>query len=249
MISIITATFNSEKTIGQTLTSVLNQTYQDWELLICDGGSTDNTLKIIDACGDTRIKIVSRTDHGIFDAYNKGLSNVSGEIFGTLNSDDHFSNDRILEFIRDQFQKHDNYDLIYGNVTYFKRGHKEKISRQWRNNFFKLDNFKLGFMPAHPTVYMRNKSCLRDVRYNPVYKYAGDFEYLIRIFKTPGLETQYYDKILVNMLDGGTADGNLKSKLKHWSELHSILKNHFGNGIGIPFIINKVLNRIIEMKK
>ena len=194
MISIITATYNSEKTISKTLNSLLNQTYTDWELLICDGSSTDNTLNIINAQCDHRIKIVSTTDSGIFDAYNKGLEHITGEIFGTLNSDDHLSDETTLNFIYNQFKRNKKIDLIYGNVTYLDRDNPEKISRKWRNNFSKINDFKLGFMPAHPTVYIRNKKIFTDIKYKPSYSYVGDFEYLIRIFKSSRVNAKYINK-------------------------------------------------------
>lgn len=249
MISIITATYNSKKTVRRTIDSLLIQNYENWELLICDGGSNDGTLQIIKEYNDDRIKIVSTNDAGIFDAYNKGLDHIKGEIFGTLNSDDHLADENVLELIHEKFQQYENCDLIYGNVTYLQRKNGEKISRVWRNNFTNQRDFKVGFMPAHPTVYMRNNPKMSSIRYNPKYRFAGDFEYLIRVFKVKEIHTHFTNKNLVNMLDGGTADGNLKNKYKHWRELDSILKFHYGKGIGLSFIFSKFLNRFLEYLK
>ena len=247
MISIITATFNSEDTIVETLKSVLSQTYTDWELLICDGGSKDKTLSIVEKFKDPRIKIVSKKDTGIFDAYNRGLSYVKGDIFGTLNSDDHYANDSVLQMIYDTFESFAKIDLVYGTVRYISRKDRKTITRIWKNNFQNSNDFEFGYMPAHPTVYLRNTPEIISVRYKPHYKYSGDFEYLLNIFFSKNnLNIKFQDNVMVNMLDGGTADGNIFEKFKHWSELRKTLKIYFGKGIGAKFIFSKLINRIKE---
>ena len=246
MISIITATYNSEETLRKTIESVINQSFTNWELIICDGGSTDKTLAIVKSYCDVRIKIASTKDVGIFDAYNKGLAAATGGVLGILNSDDHYAHSEVLRAISDAFGSDQDLDLVHGKVQYLSRKDKVSTTRLWRNNFSNILSFRDGFMPAHPTVYLRWTEKVREIRYDESRKYAGDFSYMLKLFSAHPVKIKFFDFIMVNMLDGGTADSNIWGKLRHWKELDEILRSHFGSGISIRFVIRKFLNRLKE---
>ena len=154
--SIITISFNSENTISETLKSVKNQSFKDYEYLLIDGESIDGTLSIVKE-QDHISKIVSEADKGIYDALNKGIKNFTGEIIGILNSDDTFYDENSLQYIADAFDK--DTDCVFGDLIYTDKN--EKVKRVWKGSAFKKGAFKKGWMPAHPTftveeVFIKN---------------------------------------------------------------------------------------------
>ena len=152
-ISIITATFNSEKFIMSNLNSIINQSYKNFEHIIIDNKSTDQTIDIIKNHGKN-LKIISENDKGIYDAFNKGIELASGEIISILNSDDFFADEKILEEVINVFEEN-KVDIVYGNLKYVKRNNLNKIVRYWKSNPYILNNFKVGWAPPHPTFFVK----------------------------------------------------------------------------------------------
>ena len=164
-ISIITVSYNSEKTISKTIESVYKQNYQDFEYIIIDGQSNDKTLDIIKqykTIFKEKMIWVSEKDKGIYDAMNKGLKMASGEVVGLLNSDDFYTSRDILSTIYENFSKEKNIDAIYGDVHYIDTNKSKRIIRYYSSKFFKRSLMRLGFMPAHPSFYIR-KECLNKI--------------------------------------------------------------------------------------
>ncbi|MDC3367786.1 glycosyltransferase [Flavobacteriaceae bacterium] len=207
-ISIITICFNSEKSIFQTFQSVKNQSFNNYEYVLIDGGSIDGTLTIAKN-QDHISKLVSEPDNGIYDALNKGIKNSNGEIIGFLNSDDSFYDENSLQYIYNAFD--DNTDCVFGDLIY--TDIKENIKRVWKGSAFKKGAFKKGWMPAHPTFYCRRSVYEKLGQYDDSFKIAGDFELMLRFLEKHNIRSKYIPKTLVNMKVGGASNNGLKSKL------------------------------------
>ena len=215
-ISIITVTYNSEKTIADTIESVLKQTYKDIEYIIIDGKSTDNTINIIKRYASlfkNRIKWISEKDKGIYDAMNKGIQLATGEIVGTLNADDYFTNDKIIELIYKEFDNHKEIQAIYGDVHFVNPNNLQKCVRYYSSKFFKPYLMKLGFMPAHPSFYIKKECCTQYGLYKTDYKIAADFEFLLRLIYINKISTKYIPVDMVTMRTGGISTSGYKSHI------------------------------------
>ena len=207
MISIITISFNSEKSISETFQSVKNQSFNNYQYLLIDGGSSDGTLTIAEEQSHLS-KIVSEPDKGIYDAINKGIKNSTGEIIGFINSDDTFYDENSMQHIVDAFDQET--DCVFGDLIYTDKS--EKVKRVWKGSEFKKGAFKKGWMPAHPTFYCRRSIYEKLGLYDDSFKIAGDFELMLRFLEKHNIRSKYIPRILVNMKVGGISNSGLKSK-------------------------------------
>ena len=215
MISIITATYNSAKTINDTIKSVLCQTNKDFEYIIVDGGSTDETIDIVKSYESEffgRLKWVSEKDKGIYDAMNKGIKMASGDIIGILNSDDYYTSDDILQTIADAF-KCQNVDAIYGDIHFIKDGVPDKCVRYYSSRLFSPFWLRFGFMPAHPSFYCKREVFDKSGLYRLDYKIGSDYEMMVRLFRKHKISSRYVPKDFVTMRTGGASNSNLQSRL------------------------------------
>lgn len=215
LISLVTITYNSFKTVEETLTSVNSQNNSFLEHIIIDGKSSDNTLEICSDFGHIS-KIISEPDKGIYDAINKGIKNSTGEIIGFLNSDDTFYDENSLKHISYAFD--DNTDCVFGDLIYTDKN--ERVKRVWKGSEFKKGAFKKGWMPAHPTFYCRSSVYEKLGLYDDSFKIAGDFELMLRFLEKYDIRSKYIPHTLVNMKVGGASNNGIKSKL-------DILKEEF----------------------
>ena len=213
-ISIITASYNSAKTIADTMESVLSQTYTDWEYIIVDGGSTDGTVDLIKKYeprfGD-KLKWTSEPDHGIYDAMNKGIARATGDVVGILNSDDYYTTTDILSTIFLAFSD-EKMDAIYGDIHFIKEGEPNKVLRYYSSRFFYPFWLRFGFMPAHPSFYVRRDVYKKAGLYDTSYKIGSDFEMMVRLFRKQHIRYQYIAKDFVTMRTGGMSTKNIKSR-------------------------------------
>jgi len=212
-LSIITATLNSDPTIEHTITSIRNQTFKNVEHIFADGGSTDSTLKIIDKSNLTNHKVLSGLDNGVYDALNKGISLASGEIIGLLHSDDEYSYDTVLEDVMNIF-KDQSIDYVYGDLVYVKKEDTSKIVRYWKSGYFKKSRMFRGWIPPHPTLFVRRSVLEKYGLYDTDFRISGDYEYMLRLFLNSKLKYKYLPKVLVHMRTGGISNKNLKSRVK-----------------------------------
>ena len=177
MISIITATYNSAETINDTIKSVLCQTNKDFEYIIVDGGSTDETIDIVKSCESEfsgRLKWVSEKDKGIYDAMNKGIKMASGDIIGILNSDDFYTDEDVLQTVADNFLNH-SVDAIYGDIHFVHEGNLGKCVRYYSSKMFSPFWLRFGFMPAHPSFYCKREVFDKSGLYRLDYKIGSDY--------------------------------------------------------------------------
>lgn len=209
-ISIITVTYNSSKTIADTITSVYNQSYQNIEHIIVDGNSKDDTLKIVKNLPNRVEKIISEPDKGIYDAMNKGIKIATGDIVGILNSDDFYHKNDIIELIAKAFENK-NVESVYGDVRFVSQDNLDKTVRYYSSKIFKPYLFKFGFMPAHPTFFIYKRFFDEYGYYKMGYKIAADFELLLRFIKNNNLKTLYISTDFLKMRVGGVSTKSIKS--------------------------------------
>ena len=211
MISIITVCYNSEKTIENTIQSVLNQNCNDFEYIVVDGLSSDSTLSIINKYSSKIDLIISEKDYGIYDAINKGIAKSTGEIVGILNADDVFFSDDVLSTILQKFNSNQNLDSIIGDVIFvnkYGKTHRHYSSLNWTPN-----KFAWGFMPPHPTFYCKRELFDKIGYYRNEFKIAADYELLIRFLYVNKISYEYLPKIFVKMSLGGVSSKNIFSNL------------------------------------
>lgn len=249
MISIITATYNSAETINDTIKSVLCQTNKDFEYIIVDGGSTDETIDIVKSYESEfsgRLKWVSEKDKGIYDAMNKGIKMASGDIIGILNSDDYYTSDDILQTIADAF-KCQNVDAIYGDIHFIKDGVPDKCVRYYSSRLFSPFWLRFGFMPAHPSFYCKRDVFDKSGLYRLDYKIGSDYEMMVRLFRKHKISSRYVPKDFVTMRTGGASNSNLNSRLTLIKENVRACRD---NGIYTNqlFVCLKFLYKIFEFR-
>lgn len=213
-ISIITATFNSGRTIRDTIESVLRQTYTDFEYIIKDGGSKDDTLEIVKEYAPqfgNRLKIVSESDKGIYDAMNTGLQMATGDVIGILNSDDFYSSDDALLMIAEAFAKND-IDATYGDIHFVDDGDLTKCVRYYSSAVFRRWMMRFGMMPAHPSFYCKRTVYERFGAFDTSYRIAADFENLLRLIFVNKIRIKYIPKDFVTMRTGGASTAGFASR-------------------------------------
>ena len=237
-ISIITISFNANDTIEKTLKSVVGQSYKNIEHLIIDGGSIDNTLEICNSFSHIS-KIISESDKGVYDAFNKGLKLATGEIIGFLNADDVFYSEKAVEDLVNAFSNNEA-DIVYGNLDYVNK--EEKVIRNWISKPYVKGLVKNAWMPAHPTFYCKKEVYDRLGDYNDSFKIAGDFELCLRFLEVNQVPSFYLNKKLVKMLVGGISNSGLKSK---WIIFKEDLRAFKINNISV----NPVLFFLYKLKK
>lgn len=210
-ISIITATYNSAATVRDTLESVMRQTYQDWELIIEDGASQDDTLAIVreyEARSNGRIHVYSEQDNGLYVAMNRGIAHATGEVIGVLNSDDFYYDEYVLEDINQALNGHP-IDCIYGNLVYVLPNHKGCVERIWKGSQHQKGAYMKGWHPAHPTFYARRECYEKWGGFNPKYEISADFELMLRFLEVAGFRNQYVNRYFVKMRMGGESTGSI----------------------------------------
>lgn len=229
-ISIITITFNSAHCISRAIESVRSQHYSDIEHIIVDGASTDGTLDIIRtyaAQSPDSVRWISEPDHGIYDALNKGIKMATGDIIGFLHSDDVFFSPDSIGHIASVFDSK-GADVVYGDLQYCKGA---KVVRRWQSNPFDISSLKFGWMPPHPTVYVRREVYQQVGEYDDWFRISADYDMMLRIFSA-GYKTQYLPEVIVCMETGGASNKNTKARLTKTQEDYLVLKkNHIGAGL------------------
>ena len=234
-VSIITSVYNSEKTIDTCMDSVLNQTYPDIEYIIVDGGSNSETLSKLNAAAEKypNIKLNSEPDNGIYDALNKGIRKATGEIVGFVHSDDFLADATIIASIVEAF-KTKGVDGVYGDLHYVALENTDKIIRNWISQPFSSKLLKSGWMPAHPTLYLKKNLYDTYGMFDVNFKIAADYDFILRIFKQANLNFFYLPKTIVKMRVGGASNRSLKNIFQKSKEDYRAIKaNQTGNWITI----------------
>jgi glycosyltransferase involved in cell wall biosynthesis len=249
-ITIITPTYNSGKTIANTIESIIAQNYPDLEYIIVDGASTDTTKDIISNYKDKlNITLISEPDAGIYDAMNKGVKMATGEIVGILNSDDFFYNAEVLSIINAAFESDDSVDAVYGDLAYVDRNDTSKQTRFWEAGEYQEENLNDGWIIPHPTFFMKKEVYQKMEKiFNTDFKIAADYELLLRLLKIQKIHVAYIPQTLVTMREGGTSASGLSQRMRGWKELRRAWKV---NSLPLPkfFILRRVTKKLTQFFK
>lgn len=224
-LSIITVSLNSEKSIERTLISISEQFFSDFELIVIDGASTDGTLGIVRKYqGIINMKVISEPDGGIYDAMNKGICMAKGNVIGFLHADDQFANEFVLTNIHEKFVRNFELSAVYGDLNYIQNNESNSVFRAWKSCLFTRDLLKKGWMPPHPTLYVR-RECFKKLKgFNTNYKISSDYDFILRLFSNRNYITHYIPKVLVNMSVGGTSNRSFINIIQKSLEDFNILR-------------------------
>lgn len=215
-ISIITTALNSEKTLADTLESILRQTHKDVEVWVIDGGSTDSTVDIIrsyEPLFGNKLHWISEPDRGLYDAMNKGLARVKGDVVGILNSDDFYTSDDVLETVVQKLKKHPSVQAVYGDVHYVNADNLDRVVRYYSSSGFSPWKLRFGYMPAHPAFYIRRRAMQQAGLYSLDYELASDYEMMVRLFCKYKIGASYIKKDMVTMRTGGLSNNSFRSRI------------------------------------
>lgn len=246
LVSIITVTLNSKSVLSDCLDSVANQSHNNIEHIVIDGGSTDGTLKLLNSRRKNLAIVISEPDNGIYDAMNKGVAVAKGDIVGILNSDDFYANDQVISNIIKIFTKDPSIEACYADLIYVDRYKTSKIIRYFKSSKFEKGLFSKGWSPPHPTFFVRRSVYEKFGLFNLNYRIASDIDLMIRFLEIHKIKTKYVPEIWVKMRMGGTTNKSLKNIYKQNQE---ILKSFKQQGLYVStlgFLINKILNRLSQ---
>lgn len=246
-VTIITVTYNSEKYLRECIQSVIAQDHADIEHIVVDGKSTDGTLAIIKEFEPHLAHWISETDRGMYDAINKGMALASGDIIGILNSDDVLASPDVVTSIVEAFGTN-NTDTLYGDLEYVDPDNLQKIYRVWKGKPYRRKLFKYGWMPAHPTFYIKRELVSKYGGYENHYYSAADYEFMSRYLFHHKLSAQYLPKLLVKMRRGGQSNNSILKRLRANRRDYLAMKK---NQIPFPFLVSilKPLSKLHQYGK
>lgn len=251
-ISIITATWNSGKTVRDTIESVLGQTYKDIEYLIVDGASKDDTMSVVKSYEDAfegRLRYVSEPDKGIYDAMNKGIAMATGDVVGILNSDDFYTSADVVETIARTFDgAGGELDAVYGDIHYVEDSDLTKCVRYYSSAGFKRAKMRMGWMPAHPSFYCRKAAYEKYGDFDISFKIGADFENLLRLIFVNRISVRYIPMDFVTMRTGGASTSGLAS---HKQIYRDHMRAYKKNGVYSNFLFEglRYAEKVWELMK
>jgi glycosyltransferase involved in cell wall biosynthesis len=211
--SIITVSYNSFNTIEDTIHSVRGQRYPNIEYLVIDGSSTDGTLKILDRLNDKIDILVSEADKGIYDAMNKGIGMASGDVIGILNSDDIYVDEFVLSDVAKLFENPET-DAVYADLVYVEKSDTNKVKRKWISGKYSPGDFRKGWMPPHPTFFVRKSVYEKYGKFNLDFISAADYELMLRFIHKHQIKIAYLPRVIIKMRMGGQSNVTIKNRLK-----------------------------------
>lgn len=247
-ISIITVTFNSGKTLHDTIQAILSQSYSDIEYILVDGLSKDDTVSVIkryESQFNGRMRWISEPDKGLYDAMNKGIRMATGDIVGIINSDDFYHRPDVIDKVAEAFQE-DGIEAVYGDVRFVNPDNLDKTVRYYSSKNFFPKLFRYGFMPAHPTFFTYRRNFEEFGYYKTDYKIAADYELLIRFLYTHKLKSKYLPLDFMKMRMGGASTASIKSNILLNKEIVRACRE---NGIWtcMPLLFLKYFIKIFEL--
>lgn len=243
-ISIVTSVYNRSGSISATLNSVASQDYPDIEHVVQDGGSCDGTLEIVQAFDGDYIKLVSERDTGVYDGLNRGISKCTGDIVGLLHSDDQFAYDQLLSDVAKIFRD-PSIDGLYGDLDYVSPDNPNKVIRHWVGGAFTKRSLRYGWMPPHPTVFVRRSVYDRFGAFDTRYRVSGDYDAMLRFFQNDELKFAYLPRVMVRMTAGGISNGSLLNiSRKSLEDVQIARRNKVG---GVLTICAKNLRKLPQL--
>ncbi|MEN8148121.1 MAG: glycosyltransferase family 2 protein [Campylobacterota bacterium] len=245
-ISIITSVYNNRETIAEAIESVLSQTYDDIEYIVVDGASTDGTVDVIKRYEGQISTFVSEPDKGIYDGLNRGVALATGDVVGFLHSDDLFQDEHVVAKIAEAF-KADDVDSTYGDLVYVSKENTSKVVRYWKSGAYSLKKLENGWMPPHPTFYVKRRVYEAYGAFDTSFKIAADYDSILRFLGREGITTRYIPEVLVKMRVGGESNKSLKNLVcKTKEDIRAIKNNDVGH---IRSLLFKNLSKIPQFFK
>ncbi|TKX62981.1 glycosyltransferase [Halorubrum sp. ASP1] len=233
-ISIITPVFN-EPRVRHTLESIHSQKdVPELESIVVDGGSTDETTSILDECADQIDTLISEPDDGTYDAMNKGINHATGDIVGILNADDIYNGPNVLRSVLERFNQTDT-DLCYGDLVYV--DDNDDVVRYWKSGEYTPRRFYFGWMPPHPTVFVRRDVYDTYGTFDLDFPIAADYEFLLRVLLKNEISTAYVDDTLVRMATGGQSNASVRNIITANLEVYRAWQKHdLRGGVHVPVV-------------
>jgi len=246
-ISIITVCYNAADTLGDTLDSVASQNYSDVEHIIVDGGSVDGTEEVVKDKGWRVAVWRSESDQGVYDGMNKGLLLASGEVIGFLNADDVYMHSDVLTKVAATMAD-PAIDACYANLVYVDRKQISRVIRHWTSQNYAPGLFEKGWMPAHPTFFVRKSVYERLGGFNLRYRLQSDFDLALRFISIHDIRTRFIPEVWVRMRMGGMSNNSIRNVIRGNIEAYSSCR---ANGLKVPlwFILSKVFSRLPQFVK
>jgi glycosyltransferase len=211
-VTIITVAYNSAATIADTLASVAAQTHSDIEHIVIDGGSTDGTMDIVRRNGTRVARWVSEPDRGIYDAMNKGLALATGDMVGMLNADDVLDDEEAVHRIA--LAAASGSDVVYADLVYVRADDLGRVVRRWNSGIFRPWQLRFGWMPPHPTFYVRRALLSEVGHFDTSLRIAADYDFMLRCLCRPDVKVAYVPRVLVRMRTGGVSNASVSSMLR-----------------------------------
>ena len=237
-VSIITAVYNSRDTIEDCIKSVLKQSYKDIEYVIVDGCSNDGSVEMINRYRDRIQQFISEPDRGIYDALNKGIEHANGDVIGFLHSDDFYSHDGVIDRVVKEM-KSMGAESCYGDLVYVSGVNPGRIIRYWKSKPYVKGLFERGWMPPHPTFFVKRSVYKRYGNFNNDLKVAADYELMLRFLERYGVSACYIPEVLINMRLGGKSNKSISNIMAKTSEdLKAWKINNMTGGYGAVFLKN-----------
>jgi len=236
-VSVITAVFNRVASISCAIDSVKNQDYPLVEHVIVDGGSTDGTLDVIKQYSSLNIRVISEPDNGIYDALNKGFYLSSGEIIAIVHSDDYLVSPSVLSTVASAFEDI-SVDGVYGDLEYVSNDDSCRIVRYWRAGEYHPELLRYGWMPPHPTLFLRRKVIEKFGGYNTDFRISADYDAMLRYLRIGKIKLVYIPQVLVRMRVGGASNRSLASIYRKSVEDYRVIRGHKLGGVIVLFLKN-----------
>lgn len=212
-VSIITVVYNGADTIAEAIESVLGQTYPHIEYIIVDGASTDGTPAIVAQYRNRIDRFISEPDQGLYDAMNKGVRLATGDVIGILNADDLYRHPDVVRRVVDTM-KHEQADAVYGDLVYADRDNPDQVTRYWRAGAYEPGAFLRGWMPPHPTFFVRSWVYRRHGYFSTDLQSAADYELMLRFIHKHNIRVTYLSEVMVVMRTGGVSNSSLQNRLR-----------------------------------
>ena len=233
-ISIVTPVFNDRR-VGRALDSILAQKHgHELELIVVDAGSTDGTMAVLERYRDRIDILISEPDDGIYDGMNKGIRRATGDVVGILNADDRYADDFVLRDVMDTFAD-GRADACYGNLVYVNED--DDVTRYWKSGEPNMAKWRWGWMPPHPTFFVRRRVYERHGGFDLEFPIAADYELMLRLFLKARIRVRYIDRVLVRMAMGGASNGSISNIIRANAEVaRAWRRNHLRGGFLVPFL-------------
>jgi glycosyltransferase involved in cell wall biosynthesis len=239
LISVVTACYNSATTLSGALNSVLNQKYNELEHIVIDGASTDHTRDILEARPQGQLRWSSEPDQGIYDALNKGIALATGDIVGFLHADDVYAGTDVLAHVARAFED-PAVHAVYGDLQYVSKDNLNNVIRHWRAGEFKPALLKRGWMPPHPSLYVRRECYARIGGFDIKYAIAADYYSILQLFSQPEFNAVYIPEVFVKMRVGGASNRSLKNIIQKSREDYDVLRRTGVGGLSTLMFKNAI---------